>query len=146
LESLFAVDVGSGDDRRRRGTAGAHHDAGALVADIALFDAAIADRLLHGDVVPGGARAEETHRAAVHRSRGIERRRAGNLAPEAMLHELLGARDARFRLMQASQHFLGIVADGGNHAHAGDDNTSHACLILLRIYGRPDAGRRVALG
>ena len=82
------------------------------IGNVVFLDAGIADRLLHGDVVPGRALPEEAHGAAVDRARRIERRRAVHLAAEAVLGEFLGARDAGLGLAQAGQHFLRIVADG----------------------------------
>ena len=97
---------------RRRRPARAHDDAGALVGDFVRLEPGIADRLLHGDMVPGGAAAEETHGAAVDRFFGIERGRAVHLAAEAELGVFVGAHDAGLRLAQARQHLLGVVADG----------------------------------
>ena len=57
-----------------------------------VFEAGVADRLLHGDVVPGGAAAEEAHGAAVDATCRIERRRAVHLAAEAELGVFVGAR------------------------------------------------------
>ena len=66
----------------------------------------------------------------------IERRRAVHLAAEAELGVFVGARDAGLRLAQARQHFLGVVADRRDDAHAGDDDPSHACLVrMLRDAG-----------
>ena len=73
--------------------------------------AGVADRLLHGDVVPGGAAAEEAHGAAVDRLGRIERRRAVHLAAEAELGVFVGLHDAGLGLAQARQHFLRVVAD-----------------------------------
>ena len=108
---LAAGGVGGLDDGAGRGAARAHDDAGALVGDFAFLEAGVADRLLHGDMVPGGAAAEEAHGAAVDRFARIERRRAVHLAAEAELGVLVGAHDAGLGLAQARQHFLGVVAD-----------------------------------
>ena len=56
---------------------------------------AVADRLLHRDMVPGRAAAEEAHGAAVDHLVGIERRRAVHLAAEAELGVFVGARRCR---------------------------------------------------
>src|SRR6185437_858272 len=110
--TLAARGVGSIDDGARRRAARAHDDAGAFVGNIFFLDAGIADRLLHGDMVPGGAAAEKTHGAAINRRRRIERRRALHLAAEAELGEILRPADAGLGLAQAGQNFLGVVADG----------------------------------
>ena len=55
---------------------------------------------------------EEAHGPPVDRLGRIERRRAVHLAAEAELGVVLRARDARFGLAQAGQHFLRVVADG----------------------------------
>ena len=67
LRALGAGDVGGLDDGAGRRAARAHDDAGALVRDLVVLEAGVADRLLHGDVVPGGAAAVEAHGAAVDR-------------------------------------------------------------------------------
>ena len=69
LRALVAGDVGRLDDGARRGPARAHDDAGASRSRFRLLEPGIADRLLHGDVVPGRAAAEEAHGAAVDRPR-----------------------------------------------------------------------------
>jgi hypothetical protein len=53
-----------------------------------------------------------------------------HLAAEAELGVFVGARDAGLRLAQARQHFLGVVADGRDDAHPGDDNPPHDRLVL----------------
>ena len=113
------------------------------------FKAGIADRLLHGDVIPGGAAAQKAHGAAVDRLAGVKRRRAVHLAAEAKLGIFVGAHNAGFRLAQRRQHFLRIVADGRDDAHPGDDDASH-----VRLFSSPyrppmpplDHGACVALG
>ena len=89
----------------------------------------VADRLLHRDVVPGGAAAEEAHGAAVDGFGRIERGRAVDLAAEAERGVFVGARNAGLGLAQARQHLLGVVADGRDDAHSGDDNPSHRSLV-----------------
>jgi hypothetical protein len=81
------------------------------VRDVALLEAGVADRLLHGDMVPGGAAAEKAHGAAIDRVLGVEAGGAVHLAAEAELGIFVGARNAGFGLVQARQHFLGVVAD-----------------------------------
>ena len=125
LRPLAARDVGRLDDGARRRPARAHDDAGALVRDLGRFEPGIADRLLHGDMVPGGAAAEKAHGAAVDRLAGIEGGRAVHLGAEAELGIFVGAHDARFRFAQRSQHFLRVVADGRDDAHPGDDHPPH---------------------
>ena len=74
--------------------------------------AGILDRLLHRDVIPRRALAEEAHRAPVDDIGGIEGRRALHLRAEAELGVFFRARDPGFRLMKARKHFLGVVSDG----------------------------------
>src|SRR5215813_14703564 len=106
LGALAARRVGRLDDRARRGAARAHDDAGARVDDVALLESGVTDRLVHGDVVPGGAAAVEAHCAAVDRPCRVERGRAVHLAAEAELGVLVGARDPGLRFAQAREHFL----------------------------------------
>jgi hypothetical protein len=96
----------------RRGSARTHDQAGALVGYLAGLEAGIADRLLHGDVIPGSAAAEKPHGAAVDRFGGIERRRPVHLAAEAELGVFVGLDNAGFGFTQRSEHFLRVVADG----------------------------------
>ena len=91
-------------------------------------EAGVADRLLHGDVIPGGAAAEEAHGAAVDGFARVERGRAVHLAAEAELGIFVGAHDAGFGLAQRRQHFLRVVADRRDDAHPGDDDPLHVCL------------------
>ena len=111
LRALGAGDIGGLDDSAGRRPARAHDDAGHLVRDFALLEAGVADRLLHGDVVPGGAAAEEAHGAAIDRLLGVEAGRAVHLAAETELGISVGARNARLGIVQARQNFLGAVAD-----------------------------------
>ena len=140
LGTLAARDIGALDDGPRRRAARAHDDAGALVGNVGLFEAGVADRLLHGDVIPGGAAAEKAHGAAIDRFAGIERRRAVHLAAKAKLGIFVGAHDAGFRFAQRRQHFLRVVADGRDDAHPGDDHAFHVCLV--RIFVRAHAIRK----
>ena len=64
LGSFSRVTSAARDDGARRGAAGAHDDAGALVDDVACLEAGVADRLVHGDVVPADARLHEAARLA----------------------------------------------------------------------------------
>ena len=125
LRPLLAGDGGGFDDGPSRGTARAHDDAGAVVGDLPLLEAGIADRLIHGDVVPGGAAAVETHGAAIDDALGIDRRGTGYLAAEAVRGLRLGASDPGTGLAQGVQNLPGIVADGRDDAHPADDDTPH---------------------
>ncbi|GJE45592.1 hypothetical protein AEGHOMDF_4792 [Methylobacterium soli] len=112
LRALLAGDGGGFDDHPGRGTARAHYDAGAVVRDVALLEPRIADRLIHGDVVPGGAAAVEAHGAPVDHALRVEARCALDLAAEAVLGVGGRADDAGPRFPQRGQHLLGVVADG----------------------------------
>ncbi len=130
LRSLGARGVGGLDDGAGRGAARAHDDAGALVGDLAS---------------PRGRQSRSAcsmatwfHAAPPPRKR-IARRSTDSCgsrvgAPWTRQRNPsfgigLGARNARFRLPQARQHFLGVVADGGDDPHPGDDDAPHSqCL------------------
>ena len=81
------------------------------MGDFAVLEPGVADRLLHGDMVPGRAAAEEAHGAAIDRLFRIERGRAVHLTAKAELGVFVGARNAGLGLAQARQNFLGVVAD-----------------------------------
>src|SRR3546814_15676363 len=57
--------VGRGDQVAGRGAAGADDQPGALVDDVAAFQAAVGDRLFHGEIGIGGAIAHEALLAPV---------------------------------------------------------------------------------
>jgi len=99
------------DDGARRRSARAHDDAGHLVGNFAVLEPGIADRLLHGDVIPGRAAAEEAHGATVDRLFRVKGWRSVHLTAKAELGIFIGARNARLGLAQARQNFLGVVAD-----------------------------------
>ncbi len=71
------------------------------------FEAGIADRLIHGDVVPGHAGVHEALRLARHHRFPVELRLAVNLALEAELGVFLRSGNAGFCLPQRGDHFLG---------------------------------------
>ena len=148
LRPFGAGDVGGLDDGARRRPARAHDDAGALVGDFGGFEAGIADRLLHGDVVPGGAAAEKAHGAAIDRFARVERRRAVHLGAEAKLGIFVGAHDAGPRFAQRGQDFLGVVADGRDNAHSGDDHPPHLRLVTIsfRLRAAARSGARPVCG
>ena len=75
------------------------------------LEAAVENRLIHGDVIPGGAAAMEAHGAAIEDFLGLQRRRARHLTAEAELGVGVAARDAGAPGLQARKHFLGIIAD-----------------------------------
>ena len=101
------------------------------VGDFVGREAAVDDRLIHRDVVPGGAAAVEPHRPAVDHLFGAEGRRALDLGAKAEFGEFLGPRDAGFAGVKAGHHFLGVVADRGDDAHAGDDDAPHPVLSTV---------------
>ena len=90
-----------------------------------VLEAGIADRLVHGDVVPGRAAAVEAHGAAVDHLFRIEARGAVDLAAEAELLVIRSLADAGLRLAQRGENFLRVVADGRDDAHPGDDDAPH---------------------
>ena len=121
--------VGGGDYRLGRGAARAHNDAGSLVRHVARGEARIADRLLHGDVIPTLARLHEAARLAVDHVLPVDLGLAVDLAAETELLVLLGLDDAALGLPERGRDFLDVVADARHNAHSGDDNTSHVNLI-----------------
>ncbi len=131
LGALVAGDVGGLDDGARRRPTRPHDNAGHLMGDFVLLEPGIADRLLHGDMVPGRAAAEEAHRATIDRLLRIESGRSVHLTAKAEFGILIGARNSRFGFTQARQHFLGIVADRRDDTHPGDDDSSHECLVRI---------------
>ena len=66
----------------------------------------------------------------------IERRRAGDMAAEAVRGVVLGERNAALGLVKARQHFLGVVADGGDDPHPRHDDPLH-CNLSLSLEREP---------
>ena len=97
---------------RAEGPPGAHDDAGANVGNFRRLQTGILDRLLHGDVIPGRALAEETHRTAIDDIRRVQRWRTLYLGAETELGIFVRARNPGLRLVEARKHFLGVVSDG----------------------------------
>src|SRR5208283_3996033 len=85
----------------------------------------IGDRLLHRDMVPGGAGGVKAHGAAVDDLGGVELRHAMHLRAEPELGVFIGAHDAGLGLKERLSDFLGVVADRRHDAHSGDDDASH---------------------
>src|ERR1700724_308828 len=133
FRSLGARDIRGLDESPRRRPARTHDDAGALMRYFMRRKARIQDRLIHRDMVPGGAAGMETHRAAIDDAAGVERRRAVNLAAKAELGVFLRLDDAGLGLPQGGKHFLAVVPDRGHNPHSGDDDASHASKLLLDI-------------
>ena len=127
---LLARRVGGGDDGARRRAARAHDDAGALVDDVFFLKAGVADRLIHRNVVPADAVAHETARLARHLRFPVDVGGAVHLAAKTELGVFFGAHDARLRLAERREHFLAVVSDRGNDAHARDDHTSHPPILF----------------
>ncbi|ENN84417.1 hypothetical protein RHSP_22591 [Rhizobium freirei PRF 81] len=122
---VLAGNVGRLNQRAGRRAAGAHDDAGTLVGDITFFEAAIGDRLLHGDMVPGAALRQEAHGAAVHQLGRIDLRRAPDLAFEAMLGKIGGERNAGFGVAQRGGHFLSVVPNRRDNTQTRYNYPSH---------------------
>ena len=127
--AFLAGDVGGVHDRRGGRSARSHDDAGALVDDVALLDAAVADRLLHRDVIPGGTLPEKAHGPTIDHAFDVDVGHAGDLTAKAMIGELLRARNPRLRFVQARQNFLRVVSDGRDDAHPCHDHSPHHCLV-----------------
>src|SRR5262245_2379234 len=128
--TLLARGIGGLHDGPRRGSTGTHDETGPLVRDVILLEPGIADRLLHGDVVPGGTSAHEAPHLAVEHLPPVELRRAVYLAAEAELGIVVRLDDARLRLAQRREHLLGTISDRGHDPHAGYDHAFHRVKIL----------------
>src|SRR4029078_3505960 len=103
----------------------------------------ITDRLLHGEIVPGSARAHEATDFAVDHGFPVELGRAMNLATKPKLGIFVGLDDAGFRLAQRGEHLLGAIADRGHDTHPRYDPSSHGFKSSMRrrlLYGS-GAGR-----
>ena len=85
----------------------------------------IGDGLIHGDMVPGGAVGMEAHGAAIDQGFRIERRRAMHLTTKTKLGVFIGPDDAGARRAQRGENLVGVIADRGNNANAGDDDAPH---------------------
>src|ERR1700730_7106052 len=133
FRSLGAGDIRGLDEAPRRRPARTHDDAGALMRYFTRREARIQDRLIHRDMVPGGAPGMETHRAAIDDAAGVERGRAVNLAAKPELGVFVRLDDAGFGLPQGGENLLGIIPDRGDNPHSGDDDASHALKLLLGI-------------
>src|SRR5262249_17941864 len=83
LGVLLARSIGGAHDGARRRTTRTHDDAGALALDGAFVEAGIADRLVHGDVIPAHARLHEATRFARDHAFPFDVRFAVHLAAEA---------------------------------------------------------------
>ena len=53
-----------------------------------------------------------------------------DLTAESELGIFVGLHDARFGFAERGQHFLRIVSNGGDDAHAGNDNAFHWLNVL----------------
>ena len=147
LRVLLARHVGGAHDRAGGGAARAHDDAGALVDDVARLQPGIADRLVHGDVVPADPRLHEAARLARDHRLPFQLHRPVHLAAESELGVLLRAHDAGLALSERGQHLLGVVADRGDNPHAGHDHASHARTSLrIVVLSSPFDIQRVAAG
>ena len=76
-------------------------------------------------MVPSRAAAVKAHRPTIDDLFGAERRRCLDLGAKAELGKSLSPRNPRFAGVKTGGHFLGVVADRGHDAHAGDDNAPH---------------------
>src|SRR5690606_20970646 len=66
----------------------------------------------------------------VNRPGRVERGRTMDLAAEIQFCVVVGEGDAAFRLAQARQHFLRVVADRGDDPHTRHDDTSHLNSLI----------------
>ena len=95
----------------------------------------VGDRLLHGDVGVGQAVGEEPGGAAIDHGLPIDVRRGVDLAAEAEVRILWGRDDPGTGLAQGGEHLIGVVADRGDHAHAGDGHSTHLDSLSLAAPG-----------
>ena len=125
LGALLLGDDGRLHDGAGGRPAGAGDQAGALVGDLGLAEARVGDRLLHGEIGVGRAVAHEAAQAAVDQLVDVDLQRAGDLAAEAELRVLRHELDAGLAVLQRLRDLGGVVADRGDDAQAGDDDTLH---------------------
>ncbi|MNH96338.1 hypothetical protein D3C73_490050 [compost metagenome] len=119
-------DVGGFDQRAGGRTARTHNDTGTLVFGIIFFfQAAVCQRLLHRNVVPGAALGKEAHGAAVDEIRRVDIRLSPDLALETVLGEIGRKGDAGFRSPQGFGDFACVVTDRGHDTEARDNYPSH---------------------
>ncbi|PPR31514.1 MAG: hypothetical protein CFH36_02221, partial [Alphaproteobacteria bacterium MarineAlpha9_Bin6] len=126
LRTFLARDVGGLDLGGSRRPARAHHQAGALVADVPVVEARIDDRLGHGDVIVGRTVTHEAPQLTVDMVVEIDVRRTVDMGAKA--HFLIGIAmdNARATFAQACCNFGGIRAYGGDDAEAGNGDAAQA--------------------
>jgi hypothetical protein len=127
-------------DGAGRGPARARDEAGALIGDLAVGQAGVGDRLLHGEVGVGGTIAHEAHETAVDQLLDVHLERAGDLAAEAEVAILGHELDAGCAVLQRFRDLGGIVADRGDDTEAGDDDALHVSPRPRRV-PRPGTAR-----
>ncbi len=95
--------------------------------DLVRRQARLGDGVLQGDMGIGRGIAHEAQLLAVDARFQVDVGHARHLAAHAQLGELRHGTDARAALAQRGLHGGEVVADAGNDARAGDDDTlSHA--------------------
>src|SRR5690606_12465641 len=126
LRSLFARGQCRFDDGAGRRSARTHDDSGPLVGNLVRLEAGIANGLIHGDMIPGGAAAMKAHGATVDHGFHVDVGSAVNLAAKPDLGIFLCPDDAGPALAKRGQDFLAVVADRGYDPHTGYRYSSHA--------------------
>ena len=107
------------------GPAGAGHQPGARVRDLLGRQAGMLDGLLHRQVGIGRRVAHEAQGAAVDRRFQLQRGAAADLAAQAALGIGRVEAQAGAAFAQALRHVLGVVAEAGDDALTGDDDSTH---------------------
>jgi hypothetical protein len=95
------------------------------MGDLVRRETAVHDRLFHGDMVPRCSAAMKTHCPSIDDLFGAKSRRSMDLRAKAERGKSFGPRNPRFACVKTGCNFLGVVADRGYDAHAGDDNAPH---------------------
>ena len=125
LDATGPQHVGQLHLRRRRGATAAGDDAGAQVGDLFGGEPGLGNGLLQGDVGVGGCRSHEAQDLAIDVLLGIKGNVAGNLGaqPHVPIDGVEG--DARLQRTQRCQDLLAVVAQTGDDAYTGDDDSFH---------------------
>ena len=130
------LDRGGGglEDDLGRGAAFTDDQADPLGLDLLGGQAGVLQRLLEGDMAPGGAVGEEAGGAAVDvrgpvLGRHAHRGRRPDLGTEAVFDVVRGGDDAGTGLAQGGGDLILAGADGGDDAQTGDDDTPHESFL-----------------
>ena len=116
------------DDGRGGGTAGAHHQTGAGVGYIGLFQPGHGDGFRHGNVSVGGGVAHKPQVFAVDVFLEVDIDDARDLAAQTQFGVFVHGADAAAAGFQGGQNFLCVDSDTGSDAHSGNSYPAHSDL------------------